>query len=441
MKNQLVLFFSFLCIHGVFAQENKHSFSLQEAINYALENNRTIKNAALDILAAEQQVWETTARGLPQINGAVDYSINIKTPFDINTLPEDDPFRFLFPKHNLTPSVTLNQLLFDGGYIVGLQSNKVFLEISKNAKDKTVNTIETNVVSAYNNALLTKESIVITKNNIKVLTENLNETQKIFENGLTEEEDVEQLQLTLSSLENNLRSLETLFDISKGYLKILLGINQNETITLTDTLDSLVLENIALNLISDTHPVSNNIDYKIALNDVESKRLEYKLEQSEQLPKLNAFITSNYLGYSNSFSNYFKPEQDWLFTTAGGVKLTVPIFTSFGGKARRERAKIQWDIAKNNLIDTENQLSIEFKNAKNDYQLAIDTYNNKQKNLALAEKIECKNTIKYKEGIASSFDLRQAQTQLYTSQQEYLQAIIDVINKKATLKNLLNIKQ
>ncbi|TXE12728.1 TolC family protein [Seonamhaeicola algicola] len=441
MKNQLVLFFSFLCIHGVFAQENKHSFSLQEAINYALENNRTIKNAALDILAAEQQVWETTARGLPQINGAVDYSINIKTPFDINTLPEDDPFRFLFPKHNLTPSVTLNQLLFDGGYIVGLQSNKVFLEISKNAKDKTVNTIETNVVSAYNNALLTKESIVITKNNIKVLTENLNETQKIFENGLTEEEDVEQLQLTLSSLENNLRSLETLFDISKGYLKILLGINQNETITLTDTLDSLVLENIALNLISDTHPVSNNIDYKIALNDVESKRLEYKLEQSEQLPKLNAFITSNYLGYSNSFSNYFKPEQDWLFTTAGGVKLTVPIFTSFGGKARRERAKIQWDIAKNNLIDTENQLSIEFKNAKNDYQLAIDTYNNKQKNLALAEKIERKNTIKYKEGIASSFDLRQAQTQLYTSQQEYLQAIIDVINKKATLKNLLNIKQ
>ena len=73
--------------------------------------------------------------------------------------------------------------------------------------------------------------------------------------------------------------------------------------------------------------------------------------------------------------------------------------------------------------------------------MAIETYANKQKNLALAEKIEHKNTIKYKEGIASSFDLRQAQTQLYSNQQEYLQAIIDVINKKAELKNLLNIQK
>ncbi|MBJ6366714.1 TolC family protein [Snuella sp. CAU 1569] len=423
----------------MFSQENTQSFSLKEAINYALDNNRTIKNADLNILAAKKQVWETTARGLPQVNGAVDYSINIKTPFDIEMFPEDSPFRFMFPKHNLTPSVTLNQLLFDGGYIVGLQSNKVFLEISQNAKDKTVNEIETNVVSAYNNALLTKESIAITKNNIKVLADNLKETQKIFENGLTEEEDVEQLQLTLSSLENNLRSLETLHELSKGYLKILLGINQTETIELKDTLESLILENISLNLISDSHEVSNNIDYKIAVNDVESKRLEYKLEKSEQLPKLNAFVSSNYLGYSNSASTYFNREQDWLFTTIGGFKLTVPIFSSFGGKAKRERAKIQWDIAKNNLVDTENQLSIEFRNAKNEYQLAIDTYGNKQKNLALAEKIEKKNIIKYREGIASSFDLRQAQIQLYTSQQEYLQAIIDVINKKATLKNLLNI--
>ncbi|TXG37412.1 TolC family protein [Seonamhaeicola maritimus] len=440
MKNRLIIFFSLLSSLTLFSQEN-HSFSLQEAIEYALENNRNIKNADLNILAAQQQVWETTARGLPQISGAVDYSINIKRPLDIEMFEEDNPFRFLFPKHNLTPSVTLNQLLFDGGYIVGLQANKVFLEISENAKNKTVNEIETNVVSAYNNALLTKESIGITKNNIKVLAENLKETQKIFENGLTEEEDVEQLQLTLSSLENNLRSLETLHDLSKGVLKILLGIDQLNTIELKDTLESLILENISLNLIGDTHEVSNNIDYKIAVNDVESKRLEYKLEKSEQLPKLNAFLSSSYLGYSDSASNYFNGEQDWLFTAVGGFKLTVPIFSSFGGKAKRERAKIQWDIAKNNLVDTENQLSIEFKNAKNEYQLAIDTYDNKQKNLALAEKIEKKNNIKYREGIASSFDLRQAQTQLYSSQQEYLQAIIDVINKKAALQNLLNLKQ
>jgi outer membrane protein TolC len=440
MKIKSLLIFCFLTTAILFSQENKNSFSLQEAINFALENNKNIKNAELDILAAEQQVWETTAIGLPQINGAVDYQIYLRTPFDISSLGPDDPFRFLFPKHNLTPSISLSQLLFDGGYIVGLQSNKVFLEISENAKNKTVNEIEKSVVSAYNNVLLTKESIDITKNNIIALEENLNETTKIFENGLTEEEDVEQLQLTLSSLQINLKNLETLYSISKGYLKILLDIEQDDTIELTDTLEDLILQNISLNLINDEHDVSENIDYKIASNQVVSKQLEYKLEKSEQLPKLNAFVTSSYLGYSDEFSNYFRKEQDWLFTVVGGVSLKLPIFSSFGGKAKRQKAKIEWDIAKNNLSLKESQLKLDFKNAKNEYALAIDTYANKHKNLALAEKIEKKNTIKFKEGIAGSFDLRQAQIQLYSSQQEYLQAIIDVINKKAALKNLLNIE-
>ena len=441
MKNKLIIFFSLLISITGISQEISQSFSLQEAIDFALENNISIKNADLNILAAEKKVWETTALGLPQINGAIDYQTNIKTPFDTADLDPDSPFIFLFPKHNVTPSVTLNQLLFDGGYIVGLESNKVFLEISQNAKEKTQNQIETSIVSAYNNTLLAKESIEITKKNIRVLENNLNETTKIFENGLTEEEDVEQLQLTLSSLEINLKSLETLHVLSKGYLKILLGLDLKEPIELTDSLESLILENIALNLINTEYPISNNIDYKIAVNDATSKGLEYKLEKSEQLPKLNAFVSSNYLGYSDHFSAYFKKEQEWLFTTTGGVKLTVPIFSSFGAKAKRQKAKIEWEIAQNNLIETENKLELDFKAAQNEYNLAINTYTIKQKNLALAEKIETKNTIKYKEGIASSFDLRQAQMQLYSSQQEYLQAIIDVINKKATLKTLLNIQK
>lgn len=441
MNNKLILVFSFLYSLTLTSQENKLSFSLQEAIVYGQENNRNIKNANLNILAAEQQVWVTTARGLPQINGAIDYQTYLQTPFETGDSGPDNPFSFFFPSHNLTPSVSLSQLIFDGSYIVGLQANKVFLEISKNAKDKTVNTVETNIISAYNNALLTKESIAIMKNNIAALNSNLNETTKIFENGLTEEENVEQLQLTLSNLENNLKSLKAFYDISKGYLKIFMGIDSKETIELTDTLDNLITKNITLDLINDSHPIANNIDYKIAENEVQSKQLEYKLEKSQQLPKINAFISSNYIGISDEFSNFFTRQQDWLFTTVAGASLKIPIFSSFGGKAKREKAKIEWDIAKNNLILTKNTISLEFKNAKNEYSLAIDTYANKQKNLTLAQKIERKNTVKFKEGIASSFDLRQAQLQLYTSQQEYLQAIIDVINKKATLKNLLNIKQ
>ena len=439
MNQKLFLWFSLSLAIGLFAQEQPKPFSLQEAVNYALENNKNIKNADLTILAAKHQVWETSALGLPQINGKVDYTFNVVRPIDVSALDPTDPFLFFFPKHSLSPSITLSQLIFDGGYIVGLQSNKVFLEISKNAKDKTTNEVENSVINAYNNALLTKESIAITKNNINVLKSNLEETTKIFENGLTEEEDVEQLQLTLNSLEINLKNLETLFDISKGYVKILLGLDPNTPIALTDTLESLIANHINLELIANSHAITNNIDYKIAANEAMSKQLEYKLEKSEQLPKVNAFLSSNYLGNSESFSNYFKPEQVWFFSTATGVSINFPIFSSFGAKAKRERKKVEWQVAENNLKLMEDQLLLDFKNAKTEYNLAIETYKNKEQNLALAEKIELKNTIKFKEGIASSFDLRQAQTQLYSSQQDYLQSIIDVINKKAKLKNLLNL--
>ncbi|MDO7173371.1 TolC family protein [Mariniflexile sp. AS56] len=441
MKYQLILIFSLLLSISGFGQETKQRFSLQEAIDHALEHNRTIKNAYSNIQIAKQTVRETTAQGLPQVNGAIDYTTNIKTPFDTANLDPDSPFLFLYPKHNMSPSVSLSQLIFDGGYIVGLQANKVFLSISQLAKDQTLNNVETMVVSAYNNALFTQESVIIMKNNIFVLTNNLNETAEIYKNGLVEEEDVEQLQLTLSNLELNLKNMETLHTISMGYLKFLLGIDSDGTIKLTDSLDSLIMENISLELINTTHSVSNNLNYKMADNDVLSKKLEYKLERSKQLPTLTGFINSSYLGYSDHFSNYFKKEQEWLFTTTGGVSLKVPIFSSFQGRARRQKSKIEWDIANTNLKETEEKLKLDFKTAKNEYVLAIDTYGNKQKNLKLAEKIENKNTIKYKEGLVSSFDLRQAQMQLYTSQQEYLQAIIDVINKKSELKNLLNIKK
>jgi len=441
MKNNKLLILILLVTSLAKAQEVKHSFSLKEAINYALEHNRNVKNAELSIQAAKHQKWEATAKGLPQIEGKIDYTNNVKTPIDVSTLPQDSPLRFMFPKHNLTPSVTLSQLVFDGSYIVGLQAAKVFLAISKNAKEKTDNEIKVSIINAYNTTLLTKESIEIMDNNILTIKNNLHETLEIFKNGLTEEENVEQLQLTLSNLENNYKNLKNIYTISKGLMKLLLGIESDQVITLTDNLNDLVSKHTSLELANSNESVFNNLDYKIAINDTKSKRLLYKLEQSRQLPTISTFLSLSRLAYNdNQFTSIFKKEQSWLATTVFGAKITMPIFTSFQGRARRHKAKIDWEISNNNLKETEEKLKLDILKAKSEYVLAIDIYENKQKNLHLAEKIEKKNTIKYKEGLSSSFDLRQAQVQLYSSQQEYLQAMVDVINNKAALENLLNLQ-
>jgi len=118
--------------------------------------------------------------------------------------------------------------------------------------------------------------------------------------------------------------------------------------------------------------------------------------------------------------------------------LRVPIFSSFKRHAGTQRKKIELQQAELNLTDVEQKLKLQLEQAESEYQFAMESLKTTKRNLKLAERIEAKNQIKFNEGIASSFDLRQAQTQLYSTQQEYIQSMQNVINKKATLETIIN---
>ncbi len=443
MKHKSLVIIMLCLTSWVFAQEDPSSFTLQEAIDFALENNRQAKNAVRNIEAAKKQKWETTATGLPQINGAIDYQNWLKQ--QVSLLPAEiaggEPGTFVpvtfSPKQSLNAMATLNQLLFDGSYIVGLQSAKVYLEISKNAKTKTDLEVRQAVINAYGNVLLAEENLLIVNKNIEVLEKNLDETTKIYENGLTEEESVEQLQITLTSLENYQNNVERLKDLSYKMFNITLGVDLYENTVLTDSLESLTLQNISLELLEANESIENNIDYQIAKNQEVSKELLLKLEKSTFLPSLSAFVNAGYSGYGEKFE-FLTKNQEWYGSSLLGVSMSIPIFSSGMRSAATQRAKIDLEIAKEELTQTEQQLKFEIANAKSNYRFAIEEYENKRQNLNLAERIEQKNQTKFFEGIASSFDLRQAQTQLYTAQQEYLQSMFDVIARKAELETILN---
>jgi len=435
MKNSLIFSFLMVCILG-FSQETPNSFSLQQAIDYALENNRNAKNAARDIDAAKQQKWETTATGLPQLNATVDYQNQIKQQFEAIDFDMDGVPDF-GARHSMTAAARLTQKIFDGSYLVGLQSAKVFLEISKNAKEKTDLEVRKGVIEAYGNVLLAEESVKIFERNINVLEKNLDETTKIYENGLEEEESVEQLQITLSGVKSNLNNTERLRTIAYQMFNITVGLDINTATTLTDNLEGLTEYNIDINLLNLEESFENTIDFKIAENDKRSKELLLKLEKSKALPTLNAFLNGSYIANRNSF-DFLDFQNRWIGTATFGASLNIPIFSSFGRSASTQRAKINLEKAKDNLIETEQTLLLQIKSAKSNYQFAVEDYNIKKNNLTLAERIEQKNQTKFFEGIGSSFELRQAQTQLYSAQQELLQAMVDVINKKAELETITN---
>ena len=440
MRKIVLIFFTLTFCLGFKAQEKSMRLSLKEAISFAIDNSYNTKASKNDISAAKEKVWETTAAGLPQINANLEYQNFLKQNVSLTDFDRDginEPFIF-GTKQNINASVTLSQLLFDGSYIVGLQASKTYLKISKQANEKTELLTREAVINAYGNVLVTEKTIFILEGNIKILEKNLNDARKIYENGFNEEEDVEQLEITFGTLKNQLNSVIRMKSIAYQMLNLSLGLSINTKLVLSDSLDNLAEKNINLELISITFDSSNHIDFKISENDRESKRLMMQLEKSKALPSLSVFLNQGKQAYSDSFT-FLKSRQTWYSSTVMGVSLNVPIFTSFGRKVKIAQAKLALETSDFRLEETKERLNLLAQKAKSEYQLSIESYITTKRNVSLSERIEKKHRIKFFEGISSSFDLLQAQNQLYTQQQNHIQSMLEVIAKKATLENALNL--
>ncbi len=444
MRKYIYGVFVFFFTSVLLAQEKEMHLSMQEAIDYAIKNNYDNKVAVKNIDAAKQRKWETTTIGLPQINGKLDYQNWLKQ--QVSFLPAElaggapgtfVPVTFV-PKQTMNASLTLTQLIFDGSYLVGLQSAKTYLKISEQAKEKTELATREAVINAYGNVLVTEKTIDILQKNRDVLKKNLNETEKIYENGLTEQENVEQLQITLGNVQNNLNNAKRMKFIAYKMLNIALGNSIEKKLVLTDTLDNLVLSNTDLSLLSQKFNVENHIDFKMAENDRESKRLLMKLEQSKALPSLSAFVNYGANTNSNTFT-FFNTSQRWFDYSLLGVSLNVPIFSSLGRHSKTARARIELENSEIRKEEVRQKLNLQAESAKSEYQLSIENYETAKKNLGLAERIEKKQQVKFFEGISTSFDLLQAQNQLYSQQNSYVQSMLNVIAKKAKLENALNL--
>lgn len=446
MRLSISLLFVFSFGFSFGQNQAPETITLAQAVEYGLANNRSVLNANREVQKAYKERWNTIAIGLPQISSNVDYQNFIELP--VSLVPaeffggkkgEFAELRF-GTQQNLVAGVRLNQLLFDGSYLVGLEASKVYLDISKNVLEKTEIEVRKSIVNTYASVLLAQENVAILEKNKTQLEANLTELRALLQNGFEEEESVEQLRLTLAEINTQLRYAQNLNEITLKMLKLLLGIPIENSLALVDSLETLINDGLFQSPLPETENSAYNIDIKIAENNLASESLLFKLEQSKSLPRLSAFVNGNYSGFGDEF-NFFNADQKWFGSSLFGVSLQVPLFSSLGKSALKQKAKIAVAQAQTELEETQSRVQLEIASAENDYQLAVETYFTSKENLALAENIELKNQTKYFEGIASSFELREAQLQLYGAQRNYLQSIQNIIAKKAALMALLNLPQ
>lgn len=408
------------------------TLTLNNAHQYAITNNLNLENAKLDIESAQKKVWETTAIGLPQINGKIDYqNIPGKIPsFSFIDFETGEPSEMpLAVKNSATYSITAAQLVFSGEYIVGLQASKTYLQISKLSHEKQEMDLKADVITSYISILILEHNLGIVNSSIENMESLVRETRLLNKQGFLESTDTDQLQISLNILINSKNTIQRQIEISYSLFKILLGADINNTLALADNLDN-IYNQIINKSYNETFDIANNIDYKMINNQVKISELSLKREKTKYLPTISAFY--NYQDKTE------KASFDFTINHIIGVSLDMPIFSSFQRNAVVQQAKIDYKKSFNNQHLLENNLNIQAQQLRYYFQDALDKYKMTKQNVELSKDVFDKTSKKYKQGMVSSMDLTQANSTYLQTQSDNTSALFELFKSKIELEKILN---
>ncbi|RKE03047.1 TolC family protein [Marinifilum flexuosum] len=439
MKNILL---SFVVIFLVFSYptqaqtEDKINFTLAEAQEYALENSYSVKGTDYDLQVARKKVWETIADGLPQVDFSIDYNNNLKIPKFFLEQEGESVAISMGSKYSSTAAISVNQKIFDGSYIIGTMAASVYVQLSKDQKEKTEIEIKDAVAQAYYTVLVAEDNYKTVKENLSINENLLNETKAYWENGFREELDVDQIKLNLNRNKTQLSDAKRAISTSLTVLKFTMGMDIEKNIELSNSLEKLVDPIRSTTPEVSSYDFASHIDYRILETQLKSQKLLIRNEQAQYLPTISAFY--NYgKNTSTEFSNVFKSEVPWFKSSVIGLKLNMPIFSAGKRRSKVKQQRIEYMKIENNMAEAEQNLkkdlSLSFSNLLN----AQETYENNLEAVNIAKRIYDKTIIKFNEGISTSTELSENEKQYLDAHSNYINSTLALLNTKIAFDKAL----
>lgn len=432
----IVCFFSVLTAKAQ-QSDTTISFSLKEAIDYAQSHQVSVQNAIIDEEIAKNTVKKTIGIGLPQVNGNVNFQDFLVVPTSL--LPGEFfdkpgtqvPVRFGV-QYQSSIGIEVSQLLFDGSYLVGLQASKTFKELSNKSLKRSRIETAVAVTKAYYSVLVSNEQLSLLDANIFRLKKSLNDTQALFANGFVEKIDVDRLKVLNNNLETERENVIRLLELNVNLLKFQMGMNIQSKLKLKDSIASLqVEESIDLN---DSTSYQNRIEYSLLQTQKKINELDVKRYKSLFLPSLVAFGSSLQSLQSQKFSTLF----DRSFpTTVVGLRLSVPILSGGIKSYQVKNAKLELLKTENNLVNLKNGINLEVEQAQTVYRNGLKSLENQKRNMELAQEVLRVGKIKYEQGVGSSIEVTSAETSLKESQNNYINALYDLLINKVNVDRAL----
>ena len=418
--------------------------SMAEAREYAVKHSTTTQNARLDTSAAKKKIWETTASGLPQVSAKVSYMNNLKIPTTLIPAeflnPNAEPGTFIGVKfgaqHNATLELTVDQMIFNGAYIVGLQASRIYLQLSRERLTKSEIDVKETVTNTYYLILLAEDNRKTLETSLENIRKTLYETKELHRVGFSEDTDVDQLQLSVTDLENAVNSIKRQIEISYNLLKFQMGFDLQKEIRLSQSLEDILTDINDQELLTTEFKLFNHIDYRMMDTQEKSFKLLLKKEKADYLPTISTFFSHSRMAMRDSF-NFFR-KGEWYPSSVVGLNINIPIFSSGMRGARVAQAKIELQKAGNLKKQAADGLQLELLQSRSAFSDALEKKQGSKQNVDLAKKIYDKTLVKYANGTISSLELTQVHNQYLTAESNYTRAVVELLTAKTRLDKSLN---
>ncbi len=436
------LIFLILPLYGtqVFGQEadTTLTLSLEEAQEYAIEHNKTVRSSRYDVRAAEMSKWEVISNGLPRVDGSGSLNDNLKLmttllPGEIIGQPGTKvPVQF-GSKYNSSYGFQATQMIFNAPYFVGVQTVKLAEKMSRQSLEKSEIDIREQVISTYYLILTSQESIDLLSGNETNLREIYRSTRSMEQAGMAEKTDVDQMLSNVRGLETNIRAMERNLEFSYNMLRFQLGLDMNTEIELSTDLDKLLAEADIESLMDNDFNLRDHVDFRLVESREKMQELTVKDAKAGMLPTLSAFYSWNKNGMGDKLN-----EQDWFPNSMLGFQVSVPIFASGQRYSKLKTAQINLEKERNNKSMVSDQLKLQEKQLRFNLVNARDQYNTQKENVEVSYRVYESVENKYREGVASSLDLTQAHNNYLQAENNYISALMDLLQSKLALEKLLN---
>lgn len=417
--------------------------SLADALRFAESNSAAIQNAAADVEISRQAVNQVTAAGLPQVSVNANFMQYTQVPGNWvkNFFPSPGAPDYVFLQFQQpiasNATVSMNQLIYSGTFLLGLKAAREVMDISRTMAGKTRSDVALNVSKAYLMTLTLQKNIALINSNIALLEKSLNDVKALNKEGFAEKLDVQRLEFSLTNLKVQKEKLLLASAASLNLLKIQMGMPVENPVALSDDLETL---DKTIPVGNESFDIKNRFEYQLLNQSLSISYLEEKRYKVGRFPTLVGFLQHQQTTQRpefNFFQSNLTPNNNWVPSTAFGLNLSMSLFDGLRTKAALADVKIRRTKTINDMKTFQNAANMEYENAMKTYQTQLEMVAVQKQNVQLANNIYASTVFKYKEGVGSALELLQAETDLKTGQANYLNALYDLVMAKLELKKAL----